>query len=58
MRTKIDDMENLFKAHYMKMYRLDILILRDENVLKDIVSRCLRNLFVSGEISNFVNSTI
>ena len=34
-RTKINDMENLFKAHYMKMYRLDILILREENVSKD-----------------------
>ena len=47
--TKIDDIENLFRAHYASMYRLAVLILRDENVSKDIVHDVFEALLVSGK---------
>ena len=47
--TKIDDIENLFRSHYASMYRLAILILRDENVSKDIVHDVFEALLVSGK---------
>ena len=45
--TKIDDIENLFRAHYASMYRLAVLILRDENVSKDIVHDVFEALIMS-----------
>ena len=45
--TKIDDIERLFRTHYATMYRLAILILRDENVSKDIVHDVFETLLVS-----------
>ena len=48
--TKIDDIENLFRAHYASMYRLAVLILRDENVSKDIVHDVFEALLISGKI--------
>ena len=47
--TKIDDIENLFRTHYASMYRLAMLILRDENVSKDIVHDVFETLLVSGK---------
>ena len=47
--TKIDDIENLFRAHYSSMYRLAMLILRDENVSKDIVHDVFETLLFSGK---------
>ena len=47
--TKIDDIENLFRSHYASMYRLAILILRDENVSKDIVHDVFEAILVSGK---------
>ena len=47
--TKIDDIENLFRTHYTSMYRLAMLILRDENVSKDIVHDVFEALLVSGK---------
>ena len=47
--TKIDDIENLFRAHYASMYRLAVLILRDENVSKDIVHDVFEALLASGK---------
>ena len=47
--TKIDDIENLFRAHYDSMYRLGMLILRDENVSKDIVHDVFEALLMSGK---------
>ena len=47
--TKINDIENLFRAHYASMYRLAVLILRDENVSKDIVHDVFEALLVSGK---------
>ena len=47
--TKIDDIENLFRTHYASMYRLAMLILRDENVSKDIVHDVFEALLVSGK---------
>ena len=36
MTTK-DDIERLFRTHYAAMYRLAMLILRDDDVARDIV---------------------
>ena len=47
--TKIDDIENLFRAHYASMYRLAVLILRDENISKDIVHDVFEALLMSGK---------
>ena len=47
--TKIDDIERLFRIHYASMYRLAMLILRDENVSKDIVHDIFEALLVSGK---------
>ena len=47
--TKIDDIERLFRTHYASMYRLAMLILRDENVSKDIVHDVFEALLVSGK---------
>ena len=47
--TKIDDIENLFRTHYASMYRLAMLILRDENVSKDIVHDIFEALLMSGK---------
>ena len=47
--TKIDDIENLFRVHYSSMYRLAMLILRDENVSKDIVHDVFETLLISGK---------
>lgn len=47
--TKIDAIENLFRTHYASMYRLAMLILRDENVAKDIVHDIFETLLVSGK---------
>ena len=48
--TKFDDIENLFRTHYAPMYQLAMLILRDENVSKDIVHDVFEALLVSGKI--------
>ena len=47
--TKFDYIENLFRTHYASMYRLAMLILRDENVSKDIVHDVFEALLVSGK---------
>ena len=47
--TKFDDIENLFRTHYASMFRLAMLILRDENVSKDIVHDVFEALLVSGK---------
>ncbi|MCH5318574.1 MAG: sigma-70 family RNA polymerase sigma factor [Paramuribaculum sp.] len=47
--TKIDEIENLFRTHYASMYRLAMLILRDEYVSKDIVHDVFEALLVSGK---------
>ena len=47
--TKIDGIERLFRIHYASMYRLAMLILRDENVSKDIVHDVFEALLVSGK---------
>ena len=47
--TKFDDIENLFRAHYASMYRLAMLILRDESVSKDIVHDVFEALLKAGK---------
>ena len=47
--TKFDAIENLFRTHYASMYRLAMLILRDENLSKDIVHDLFETLLVSGK---------
>lgn len=46
--TTYDDIELLFRAHYRAMYRLAMLILRDDDVAKDIVHDVFETLLVSG----------
>ncbi len=46
--TTNDDIEQLFRAHYAAMYRLAMLILRDDNVSRDIVHDVFEALLVSG----------
>ncbi len=45
--TKFDDIGQLFRAHYPAMYRLAMLILRDDNVARDIVHDVFEALLVS-----------
>ena len=47
--TKYGGIENLFKTHYAPMFRMALLILRDENVSKDIVHDVFEALLVSGK---------
>ena len=47
MTTK-DDIELLFRTHYAAMYRLSMLILRDDDVARDIVHDVFEALLVSG----------
>ena len=46
MTTK-DDIERLFRTHYAAMYRLAMLILRDDDVARDIVHDVFEALLVS-----------
>ena len=47
MTTK-DDIELLFRSNYAAMYRLAMLILRDDDVARDIVHDVFETLLVSG----------
>ncbi|MDE6692075.1 MAG: sigma-70 family RNA polymerase sigma factor [Muribaculaceae bacterium] len=47
MTTK-DDIERLFRSHYAAMYRLAMLILREDDVARDIVHDVFESLLVSG----------
>ncbi|MDE5876823.1 MAG: sigma-70 family RNA polymerase sigma factor [Muribaculaceae bacterium] len=47
MTTK-DDIGQLFRTHYAAMYRLAMLILRDDNVSRDIVHDIFETLLISG----------
>ncbi len=47
--TKFDDIEQLFRSHYAAMYRLAMLILRDDSVSRDIVHDVFESLLVSGK---------
>ena len=47
--TKIEAIENLFRTHYASMYRLAMLILRDENDSQDIVHDVFEALLVNGK---------
>lgn len=46
--TKFDDIGLLFRTHYAAMYRLAMLILRDDSVSRDIVHDVFEALLVSG----------
>ena len=48
MTTK-DEIERLFRSHYAAMYRLAMLILRDDDVARDIVHDVFEALLVSGK---------
>ncbi len=48
MTTK-DDIERLFRTHYVAMYRLAMLMLRDDNAARDIVHDVFETLLVSGQ---------
>ena len=48
MTTK-DDIERLFRTHYAAMYRLAMLMLRDDDVARDIVLDVFEALLVSGQ---------
>ena len=48
MTTK-DDIERLFRTHYAAMYRLAMLILREDDVARDIVHDVFEALLVSGK---------
>ena len=48
MTTK-DDIERLFRTHYAAMYRLAVLILRDDDLARDIVHDVFEALLVSGK---------
>ena len=45
---QINDIEQLFKAHYTAMHRLAMLILRDEDVARDIVHDVFESLLNAG----------
>ena len=45
--TKFDDIGQLFRTHYATMYRLAMLILRDDNAARDIVHDVFEALLVS-----------
>lgn len=47
--TTNDDIEQLFRTHYAPMYRLAMLILRNDNVARDIVHDVFESLLVSGK---------
>ena len=47
--TKKDDIERLFRSHYAAMYRLAMLILRDDDVARDIVQDVFEAILVSGK---------
>ncbi|MDE6793294.1 MAG: sigma-70 family RNA polymerase sigma factor [Muribaculaceae bacterium] len=47
MTTK-DDIEELFRTHYVAMYRLSMLIIRDDNASRDIVHDIFEALLVTG----------
>ncbi len=44
-----DDIERLFRTHYAAMYRLAMLILREDDVARDIVHDVFEALLVSGK---------
>ncbi len=46
--TTNDDLELLFRSHYATMYRLAMLILRDNDAARDIVHDVFEALLVSG----------
>ena len=48
MTTK-DDIERLFRSHYAAMHRLAMLIIRDDDVARDIVHDVFEALLVSGK---------
>ena len=48
MTTK-DEIGQLFRAHYATMYRLAMLILRDDNVARDIVHDVFEALLMAGK---------
>ena len=48
MTTK-DDITRLFRSHYAAMYRLAMLILRDDDVARDIVQDVFEAILVSGK---------
>ncbi len=47
--TKYDEIGQLFRTHYTAMYRLAMLILREDNVARDIVHDVFESLLVSGK---------
>lgn len=47
--TKNDDIGRLFRTHYSAMYRLAMLMLRDDSVSRDIVHDVFEALLVSGK---------
>ncbi len=47
--TNFDDIGQLFRTHYVAMHRLAMLIIRDENVARDIVHDVFEALLVSGK---------
>ena len=47
--TPKDDIERLFRSHYASMYRLAMLILRDDDAARDIVHDVFETLLVSGK---------
>lgn len=46
--TKTSEIERLFRAHYAAMHRLAMLILRDEDVARDIVHDVFESLLTTG----------
>lgn len=46
--TRFDGIGQLFRTHYAEMYRLAILLLRDDDVARDIVHDVFEALLVSG----------
>lgn len=46
--TQTNDIEQLFRNHYRAMYRLGMLILRDEETARDIVHDVFESLLYSG----------
>lgn len=46
--TKTSEIEQLFRTHYAAMHRLAMLILRDEDVARDIVHDVFESLLITG----------
>ena len=46
--TTTNDIEQLFRAHYTAMYRMAMLVLRDEDVSRDIVHDVFESLLNTG----------